>query len=248
MHRWGKVFNRSTNDISTRELHIALKNDGLTPEQEAFAVKYIQNIFKILYYATQEGIYYEFDANYDLVEVANSDSEATLRKVLDIDSLARMYIHSELVMNGDQSKKSFYMWADFSEKGDGKLHFGCPWDFDSAFCGYKSYTFQDAKKIFAAKRNLWYVMPASCEWFREEVCRVWDEVYEETNGFANASYVLDNIVKYYKDEIDADAVRWKRTHDHEAYAITTRNWVEQRVEWLNEQFDLENPESAFLNP
>ena len=140
------------------------------------------------------------------------------------------------------------MWADFSAKGDGKLHFGCPWDFDSAFCGYKSYTFQDAKKIFAAKRNLWYVMPASCEWFREEVCRVWDEVYEEANGFVNTSYVLDGIVQNYKDEIDEDKKIWKRSKDHKTYAILTRDWVEEHIDWLNKHYDLEYEKSKWLNP
>ena len=243
-----KEFVRSTNDEGTRDVLISIKNDDLTVEQRAFVEKYMQNVFKILYFATQQGIYYEFDANYDLVEVKNTDSKTTLLKVFDLESWVRMYIHSELVCNGDQSKKSFYMWVDFSEDGTGLLNFGCPWDFDSAFCGYKSYTFQKIEYIFAAKRNLWYVMVANCMWFREEVCRVWEEVYESSNGFQNASYVLDNIVKYYKDEIDEDARIWKRTHDHEEYAIKTRVWVEEHSAWLNTQFDLTNQKSVWLYP
>ena len=227
---------------------ISIKNDDLSVEQWTFADKYMQNLFKILYYATQKGVYYEFDANYDLVEVQNSDTKTTLSKVFDIDSWVRMYIHSELMRNGDQSKKSFYMWVDFSEKGTGLLTFGCPWDFDSAIGGYKKYNYTGTDSLLAGYRNLWYVMVLSCDWFREEVCRVWDELYEKSNGFVNATYVLENIIKYYKDEIDEDKVLWSRSKDHKKYAQKTIDWMEARVKWLDEQFDLNNAESAFLHP
>ena len=227
---------------------MAIKNDNLTAEQEAFARKYLQNLFLIIYYATQEDAYYEFDENFDLDLNINGNSRSTLEKIIDIDSLIRMLIHSEIVSNGDQTKKSFYMWVDFSEGGNGLLTVGCPWDFDSAFCGYKSYKFQRIDYIFAAKRNPWYVMISRCDWFREEVCRVWDEVYEESNGFKNVSYVLDNIVKYYKDEIDGDAQLWERTHDHEEYAVLTRDWVAAHVDWLNTHYDLEYAKSKWLHP
>ena len=249
----GKLYNNPdikyhTTDRQVKEIDISIKNDDLTVEQLAFARKYMTNLFQIIYAATQENKYYEFDKNFDLVEVENSDSQKTLSKIINIDSLIRMLIHSEIVSNGDQTKKSFYMWVDFSKDGNGLLTFGCPWDFDSAFCGYKSYSFQRIDYIFAAKRNPWYVMISRCDWFREEVCRVWDEVYEESNGFWNTSYVLDNIVKYYKDEIDGDAKLWKRTHDHEEYAVLTRDWVEEHLDWLNKHYDLEYEKSKWLNP
>ena len=103
----GEEFEGSTNDEGTRDLLISIKNDDLSVEQRAFAEKYMQNLFKILYYATQQGIYYEFDANFDLVEVKNTDSKTTLCKVFDLDSWVRMYIHSELLRNNDQNKKIY---------------------------------------------------------------------------------------------------------------------------------------------
>ena len=102
--------------------------------------------------------------------------------------------------------------------------------------------------IFAAKRNPWYVMISRCRWFREEVCRVWDEVYEESNGFVNTSYVLDGIVQNYKDEIDEDKKIWKRSKDHKKYAILTRDWVKDHIDWLNTHYDLEYEKSKWLNP
>ena len=225
-----------------------IENNGLSAEQKAFAEKYLQNIFTILYSATMEEVFYEFDENYALKRVYNTNSKEILSKVFDIDSLIRMYIHSELVCNGDQSKKSFYLYVDFSENGTGLCTFGCPWDFDSAFCGYKSYTFQKIEYIFAAKRNLWYVMIMNCTWFREEVCKVWKEVYEESDGFYNVQTMMTWITEYYADDIAEDAAMWGRTKDHTKYCNRTREWIRDHVEWLNKQFDPANEESVFMYP
>ena len=249
----GKLYNNptikyNTTDRAVKEIDISIKNDDLTVEQDAFIRKYMQNVFQIIYSATQEDIYYELDKDFNLKQNPTGNSKDTLSKIIDIDSLIRMLIHSELVSNNDQTKKSFYMWVDFSKDGSGLLTFGCPWDFDSAFCGYKSYNFQRIDYIFAAKRNPWYVMISRCTWFREEVCRVWDEVYEASNGFQNVSRVLDGIVANYKDEIDEDAKLWKRTHDHEEYAVKTRDWIEAHVDWLNTHYDTANEKSKWLYP
>lgn len=49
---------------------------------------------------------------------------------IDVDSLIRAYLVQEIVMNSDGTFTSFFLWKDSDRTGDGKLHFGPPWDFD----------------------------------------------------------------------------------------------------------------------
>lgn len=123
----GEEYTRTSNDSGKRLLYITLKNNDYTDEQFAFAKKYLRNVFQIIYSATYEGISYVFDENFDLIEDPSISAQTAISSVVDIDSLVRMYLLSEMMCNHDDYKKSFYLWVDFSEDANGKLTFGCPW-------------------------------------------------------------------------------------------------------------------------
>lgn len=55
---------------------------------------------------------------------------------LDTESIALGYLIQEITENPDGAQTSFYFWKDSDLTGDGKLHYGPPWDFDLAFGNY----------------------------------------------------------------------------------------------------------------
>ncbi|MCQ2407952.1 MAG: CotH kinase family protein [Oscillospiraceae bacterium] len=55
---------------------------------------------------------------------------------LDVESFAIGYLIQEITENPDGAQTSFYLWKDSDLTGDGKLHYGPPWDFDLAFGNY----------------------------------------------------------------------------------------------------------------
>lgn len=87
---------------------------------------------------------------------------------LDVDSLLLGYLLQEITMNPDGQWTSFFFYKDSDSAGDGKLHYGPPWDFDLGYINYsKSFTdftgmYTDAKgnpMVFAASNvNSLYVM------------------------------------------------------------------------------------------
>lgn len=229
----GDRYTMTANDSKMSALFYSVKNDGLSSAQMDFAEKYMENVFKILYYATYDGIAYEFDENYNLVDSAMSPREA-ISAVIDIDSMVRKYIHSEILCNGDEHKKSYFMYVDLSQSGSGRLTFGCPWDFDTAFVHWDSVNYRETDVHYSCTRNLWYVVMLNNEWFRERVIETWDMLYEQYNGYRNALDTLLAIQEIYQGDFNYDARKWGRTEDHQLQISLTYQWLIDRIEWLNE--------------
>lgn len=228
----GEPYTRTCNDIYEPKLFVSVKNDGLSDAQFNFIKKVIQNIFTILYAATYENTWYVFDENYDLREMPGSNAEEVISRVIDIDSMVRMYLFSELICNSDEYKKSFFLWIDFSD--DGKLTFGCPWDFDGATVEWSTYSYHPTNEYFAAKRNLWFVMAMQHRWFRNLAKRYWRELYENTNGFASTIHTVLQIRAHYKEEFEKDLQTWgRRADDGEDHSRLTEQWFRDRIAWLN---------------
>ncbi len=218
-------------------IFLELKNDDTSEEQKAFAEKYAQNIFKLIYAATYEGISYRMDENLDLIEMPGMPPEAAISEVVDIDSMARMYIFAELVCNFDAFKKSSYFYVDFSEDGTGKLTFACPWDHDRAFVkDWDAIEHVAYDEYFTAERSVFYVMMMNHDWFRAEVARIWEEVTTNSNSFQNARDMILDVGTIYAKDFAEEAELWDRTNPQAEWALATYEWLTLRIEWLNEQF------------
>lgn len=228
----GEPFTLTCNDIGQKKLYISVKNDGLSDAQFNFIKKVTKNIFKIIYSATYENTMYVFDDNYNLKEAPDLSAEDVISRVVDIDSLVRMYLFCELICNSDEYKKSFFLWIDFSD--DGKLTFGCPWDYDGAIVWWSSYNYQPVEGYFAAQRTLWFVMLMNHRWFRNQAKQCWREIYENTNGFASSLHMVSQIPEIYKDDFEKDLQKWgRRANDNRNHTRLTLQWLRGRIEWMN---------------
>jgi len=229
----GDRYTLKANDSGKQALFYSIKNNGMSAAQKAFAEKYLKGVFEILYRATYEGVSYTFDGNYDLVESDMSPREA-IEAVIDVDSMVRKYIHSEIFCNGDEHKKSFFMYADLSTEGTGRLTFTSPWDFDTAFVHWDSVNYRETDVHYSCTRNLWYVVMLNNEWFRERVVAVWDELYAETDGYRNALDLIRSVQTIYQGDFQFDANLWNRRENHQTQITLTHRWLVDRIEWLNE--------------
>lgn len=112
----------------------SIKSDIYSQDQVIFIEKYINNVFEILYRATEKNEYMAFDDNFNLVKSNYSNAKETIESVMDIDSVVNMYLLYEIVHDYDCGKGSFYMCIDFSKESNiSKLQFTSPWDFDWAY-------------------------------------------------------------------------------------------------------------------
>ena len=126
-----------------------IKSDITDKAQHDFISDYMNKLWKICYQAVYNKKYFEFDSDYELKEYTPAGSNDNAKcyecvsQVLDVDSLADMYIFNELVCDPDLYLTSFFMSIDFSLENRRKLTFSAPWDFDSTM-GNKNFCAEPA--------------------------------------------------------------------------------------------------------
>lgn len=153
-----------------------IQSDVYSTEQTRFIKSYIGNVYEIIYRAVYENSFYEFNGDYTgIVKSSLTDAQEVIAQVVDLQSLADMYILQEIACDYDINWSSFYMSADMSDAGNKKLTFQAPWDFDSA---YGAKTMESGRGIFAANsQNPWMVLLSRQSWFTDLVKAKWAELY-----------------------------------------------------------------------
>ena len=221
----------------------SIKNDLYSQNQIDFIDKYLNNLFKIVYEACENGKYYKFDENYDIVDSDVTTAEEAVSNVMDIDSVRDMYILYEIVHDYDCGEGSFYMCVDLS-KGSKcpKLKFTSPWDFNWAYndSTEKYYAGAFTDKNFVAKNgdrsNPWFIVLCKQDWFMDTVKEKWTEMSQEK--------LLQGCIKTereYLKEYDADLRKGEEWGPDSAEDLF--NWIENRIYWLNSQWKIKSDAS-----
>ncbi len=218
----------------------SIKNDLYSQNQIDFIDKYLNNLFKIVYEACENGKYYKFDENYDLVDSDVTTAEEAVSNVMDIDSVRDMYILYEIVHDYDCGEGSFYMCVDLS-KGSKcpKLKFTSPWDFNWAYndSTEKYYAGAFTDKNFVAKNgdrsNPWFIVLCKQDWFMDTVKEKWTEMSQDK--------LLQGCIKTereYLKEYDTDLRKGEEWGPDSAEDLF--NWIENRIYWLNSQWKIKS--------
>ena len=218
----------------------SIKNDLYSQNQIDFIDKYLNNLFKIVYEACENGKYYKFDENYDLVDSDVTTAEEAVSNVMDIDSVRDMYILYEIVHDYDCGEGSFYMCVDLSKDSKcPKLKFTSPWDFNWAYndSTEKYYAGAFTDKNFVAKKgdrsNPWFIILCKQDWFMDAVKEKWTEMSQEK--------LLQGCIKTereYLKEYDADLRKGEEWGPDSAEDLF--NWIENRIYWLNSQWKIKS--------
>lgn len=218
----------------------SIKNDLYSQNQIDFIDKYLNNLFKIVYEACENGKYYKFDENYDLVDSDVTTAEEAVSNVMDIDSVRDMYILYEIVHDYDCGEGSFYMCVDLSKDSKcPKLKFTSPWDFNWAYndSTEKYYAGAFTDKNFVAKKgdrsNPWFIILCKQGWFMATVKEKWTEMSQEK--------LLQGCIKTereYLKEYDADLRKGEEWGPDSAEDLF--NWIENRIYWLNSQWKIKS--------
>ena len=221
----------------------SIKNDLYSQNQIDFIDKYLNNLFKIVYEACENGKYYKFDENYDLVDSDVTTAEEAVSNVMDIDSVRDMYILYEIVHDYDCGEGSFYMCVDLSKDSKcPKLKFTSPWDFNWAYndSTEKYYAGAFTDKNFVAKNgdrsNPWFIILCKQDWFMATVKEKWTEMSQEK--------LLQGCIKTereYLKEYDADLRKGEEWGPDSAEDLF--NWIENRIYWLNSQWKIKSDAS-----
>ena len=204
---------------------MTIKSDIYSQKQRDFIADYINNVYRIMYSAAYENKAYVFNGDYTkITETADITPEEAVKKVVDLNSLADMYIISELTCDADVAIASFFMDVDFSADGDKILHFEAPWDFDSAM-GNKDRC-ADGTGFYAASAvpdvnandslgidaqyetiNPWLAVLMPQSWYKDIISEKWTKAYDD-GVFERGLKLIENDKAEYKTAFENNYKKW----------------------------------------
>lgn len=187
-----------------QDIGITIKSDICSQEQQDFVASYLDNVYKIMYYAAYHDEAYVFSEDY--TEISKTDKltpKEAVEQVIDVQSLVDVYIINELFCDADVYYSSFFMAVDFGTEGDKKLRFEAPWDFDSGL-GNKDRCL-DGTGFYAANIvpdveggpngggryetiNPWLAVLIYEDYVQENIKKTWTEAYDA--GVFDRAYAM----------------------------------------------------------
>lgn len=157
--------------------------------------------------------------------------------IIDVPSFIDFMIISELASNVDAYQISTYYHKD----RNGKLRAGPIWDFNLTY-GLDIYGNR-------SKTDVWQFNDGDIEgprfWkdlfntssFKCQLAKRWFELttYNQPLNFTTISNKIDRIISIITEASDREQARWGNTGNHSTYIKHFKEWINQRMTWLNEQ-------------
>ena len=203
-------------------IYHAPKPENITPEQGAYIHAY-------------------FDTIQEVVAAHNQDVCHGFPAYLDIPSFIDYMIMGEFSSNVDIYHKSTF----FHKDRNGKFRAGPVWDFNLAY----GYDFGDVGRSghdvlqFANGDNtgsdFWHQLYEdnmfSCHLFHR-----WEEVTAEGAplSYNHVVHVMDSLIAVTATARVRDRVRWWKTYDFDGHINTMKQWLQDRYDWLDHEWDL----------
>ena len=247
------------------EVGMTIKSDIYSQAQHDFIAAFTNNVYKIMYNAAYNDEAWVFDDKYETISKTDSISpEEAVRRVVNVDSLADIYLVSELTCDADLYWSSFYMDADFGEGGDKKLTFEAPWDFDSGL-GNKDRC-ADGTGFYAANIipdvnggpkgggmyetiNPWLAVLMYEDWFQDIIRDKWTAAYD-AGVCSDTLAMLENDKTELHDAFLRNYDRWDNISNNYAFVNelskgaakckTHEMAADYLIEWLTARVDFLN--------
>ncbi len=235
-----------------------VKSDINDQAQLNFIQKYLNNVYAIANRALSNR-FYEINDRGGLSRITETDgltAQSVISKLIDVQSLVDMYILNEIVVNPDIDWSSFYISVDMSEKGNKKLVFEAPWDYDSALgirpSGPTEISCENPNQMYVAKaKNPWLNLLLKADWFQDLVKEKWKKL-KDAEVPETALQLIQEQSETYQAYYIKNYERWPNLRNESAWgelngsaqALTNQkeaadylyNWLEQRFNYLDKQW------------
>ena len=205
---WGPVY--------TEFIHHYPKHENITNTQN----DYIHGVFLDL-----ESVAHSY----------NTDITTGIPSVIDIPSFVDFMIMSEFTSNVDV----YHLSTFFHKDRCGKLRAGPIWDYNLAF-GYDAFGNRSGYNVWQFDNQdntgprFWKDLFDTDE-FRCYFAKRWFELTEEGMplDYDRICNRIDEIDAVIAEAIGRDNQRWNQMSQHAQYVNNMKNWLQQRINWLN---------------
>lgn len=246
-------------DKNKSDIGFTIKSDIYSQEQHDFIENFVDGVYCIMYEAAYNDKAFVF--NEDFSEIKQSEEltpQEAVEKVVNVDSLADMYIISELTCDADLYWSSFFMDADFGGEGDKRLTFEAPWDFDSSMgnrprCAdgsgfYAASLIPDVNETYETV-NPWLTVLIYQDWFQDIIREKWTASYD-SGIFEKAAAQITEDAGTYSSAFDRNYQRWNNIADKSAFVgelskdsahcLTHQQAADYLADWLTKRVDFMN--------
>ncbi len=181
----------------------------------------------------------------DLASVANQHNTSTtsgIPSVIDIPSFVDFMMMAEYTSNVDVYSLSTF----FHKDRIGKLRAGPIWDYNLAF-GYDAFGNRSKYNVWQFNNEdnngpkFWKDL-FDTDLFRCYLAKRWFELTEPGQPL-NYDFVctrIDEIDALITEAIPRDNQRWNQMQQHAQYVNNMKNWLQQRINWLNQNIGFDN--------
>ena len=164
--------------------------------------------------------------------------------LVDTESLVDYIILNELSNNKDAYA---YSVVFYKERGDDRLYFGPPWDYDTAFGNHISSRIKGLRIDDRIDSGVFWDLIWKHTFIHDMVAERWREVRAEKMTTATLHTMIDGYVDDMRGEQEIDFLQWngKRgvlypliyfPESHADMIEYTKQWVADRAKWLDEYF------------
>ena len=198
---------------------------SIRSEKQRTAIRdFVANVYRIMYAAAYQDKALEMTPDRHAAVPSGMTPREAVEAAVDVDSLAGMYILSEITCDPDVYWSSFFMSVDLSSGGSGKLRFEAPWDFDSAMGN--RYVCVNAKGFHAANVvddvnhvykaiNPWLAVLMQLDWFRDIIADKWTALYD-SGAFLDTVEMIRADSRTYEPAFTQNYQRWSNMADKSA--------------------------------
>ncbi|MBR3494756.1 MAG: CotH kinase family protein [Clostridia bacterium] len=249
----------STSPDRSKNVGFTIKSSVRSENQRIAIRNFVANAYKIMYAAAYQDKALEMAPGWRGTVPSEKTPREAVEAVVDTDSLAGMYILSEITCDPDIYWSSFFISADLSESGSRKLRFEAPWDFDSSMGN--RYVCVNAKGFHAANVvddvdhvyraiNPWLAVLMQTDWFRDLIAEKWTALYD-SGALSGTVEMIRADSRTYEAAFTRNYRRWSNMADkspldyelnREAFACRSEaesaeqlaHWLERRIGFLND--------------
>ena len=202
--------------VYTEFLHHYPKHENITSEQN----DYIHGVFLDL-----ESVAHDYD----------TDITTGIPSVIDIPSFVDFMIMAEFTSNVDV----YHLSTFFHKDRCGKLRAGPIWDYNLAF-GYDAFGNRSSYDVWQFDNQdntgprFWKDL-FNTDMFRCYLAKRWFELTEEGMplDYNLISNRIDEIDTLIAEAVSRDNQRWNQMSQHAQYVNDMKNWLQQRINWMN---------------
>lgn len=158
-------------------------------------------------------------------------------ELFDLDALVSYFLIQEIFFNYDSMKRSTYMYQDLG----GRMIMGPAWDFDYSSGNDTVFEYADRWETlyynYDTQQTSWFKLLIQDPYFVAKLRDQYLNYRDELEKYIQSDGVIEEYIAYLSESAKENAALWHENDSFERNAKVFQDWMLERFEWLDAQFE-----------